>query len=131
MFPKSTLFIWNSTLPISRTAYGGFLVPEVEHLKNTLRLEILEANKFAYDLLKEYSFDMLDIHFYLRHHIHRRVKDGVHWDMTAHRRITNLLLTHISEAWQVRFFSHFSLSPFCSLSHKTLMSLVVCLASFV
>lgn len=28
--------------------------------------------------------------------------DGVHWDMTAHRRITNLILTHIAQAWDVK-----------------------------
>jgi hypothetical protein len=27
------------------------------------------------------------------------LKDGIHWDATAHRRITNLILNHICEAW--------------------------------
>lgn len=31
--------------------------------------------------------------------VHRRSEDGIHWDMTAHRLISNLLLTHLSEAW--------------------------------
>ena len=29
-----------------------------------------------------------------------RVSDGIHWNFMAHRRISNLILTHISEAWR-------------------------------
>ena len=49
----------------------------------------------------EHGYDVLDLHYYFRSQIHHRVKDGVHWNFKAHRRITNFLLTHISEAWAV------------------------------
>lgn len=25
--------------------------------------------------------------------------DGIHWNMFAHRRMTNIVLTHVSQAW--------------------------------
>ena len=28
--------------------------------------------------------------------------DGVHWDNTAHRWISNLILSHIADAWGIR-----------------------------
>ena len=33
--------------------------------------------------------------------MHRQVRDEVHWDNTGLRRVVNMLLTHISEAWGV------------------------------
>ncbi|KAK3597756.1 hypothetical protein CHS0354_006115 [Potamilus streckersoni] len=99
VLPKHCLVIWNTTMPISKSVRGGFMVPEVEFMNSTLRLDILEANFFARRVVVAHGYDVLDLHYYLRHQLHRRVEDGVHWDMTAHRRITNLLLSHVSEAW--------------------------------
>ncbi|XP_013412949.1 PC-esterase domain-containing protein 1A [Lingula anatina] len=101
ILPDDALVIWNTALPIANNARGGFLIPEVEFMNDTLRLDIMEANYYARQVAGHYGFDVLDLHYYFRRQIHRRAKDGVHWDMTAHRRITNLLLTHISEAWGV------------------------------
>ena len=52
--------------------------------------------------MEEYGFDILDLHYHLRHQLQRRADDGVHWDMTAHRRISNLILSHIADAWNVK-----------------------------
>ena len=30
------------------------------------------------------------------------IVDGVHWDMTAHRRMTNLILSHVALAWKTK-----------------------------
>ncbi|XP_034301746.2 PC-esterase domain-containing protein 1A [Magallana gigas] len=94
------LVIWNATLPISKNIRGGFLIPEVEFMNSTLRLDILEANFFAHQVVISHGYDLLDLHYYMRNQLHRRAADGVHWDQTAHRRMTNLLLSHISEAWR-------------------------------
>ena len=45
--PDDCLLVWNATLPISKNARGGFLVPEVEFMNSSLRLDILEANFYA------------------------------------------------------------------------------------
>ncbi|XP_059173121.1 PC-esterase domain-containing protein 1B-like [Physella acuta] len=100
-FSKQCLIIWNTALPISSKARGGFLVPEIEFMSSSLRMDILEANFFAGKLATQHGFDVLDLHFYLRHHLDRQVKDGVHWDHLAHRHISNLLLSHICEAWMI------------------------------
>ena len=49
----------------------------------------------------EHGFDVLDLHFYLRHHLQRRVQDGIHWDSQAHRKISCMLMHHICEAWNL------------------------------
>ncbi|KAL5022806.1 hypothetical protein ScPMuIL_001961 [Solemya velum] len=103
---KDCLIIWNTTMPVSKNAKGGVLIPEVEFLKSTLSLEILEANFFSRELAVSHGLDVLDLHFFLRHHLHRHAKDGIHWDMTTHRRITNLFLTHIAESWGVELPGH-------------------------
>ena len=95
------LVIWAAAPPISSKLNSSLLVPEEEFLKDSLRMEIICANAFAAQLAEEHGFDFLDLHFYLRHQIHRRVSDGIHWDNTALRRIVNLFLTHIAEAWGV------------------------------
>lgn len=45
--------------------------------------------------------DVLDLHFQFRFSLHHRMKDGVHWNAVAHRKITSLLLQHAAEAWGV------------------------------
>lgn len=97
----SCLVIWNSTLPVSTDAYGGFLGSKARSQKQKLPADILEANEFVYNLIKDYPFVFLDLHYFLRYHRHRLSKDGIHWDMTAHRRISNLLFTRVSEAWGI------------------------------
>ncbi|KAK6177975.1 hypothetical protein SNE40_012827 [Patella caerulea] len=103
VLPSDTLVIWNSTMPVDKEARGGVFVPEVETAKNQLGVKILACNLIAHHIVSHYGFDYLDLHFFLRHHLHRRAEDGVHWDMTAHRRMTNLILYQISEAWESDF----------------------------
>ncbi|XP_062601144.1 nuclear transcription factor Y subunit gamma-like [Saccostrea cucullata] len=97
--PEDSLVIWNTTLPVAKDMRGGFLVPKVEFMKSTLRLDILEANFFAKQVVASHGFDILDLHYHLRNRLDLRAQDGVHWDQKAHRHITNLLLTHIADAW--------------------------------
>nr|XP_039253622.1 LOW QUALITY PROTEIN: PC-esterase domain-containing protein 1A-like [Styela clava] len=98
MLPHDTLVIWRTALPVSENMKGG-LTPDAEKFRDLLRLDILRGNYFAYNIVSRYSFDVLDMHFHFRHQLHRRANDGVHWNMYAHRRMTNLLLSHISRAW--------------------------------
>lgn len=101
--PKKSLFIWNSTLPLSSDPdkiHGGFLVAAVSvQDKMNLRLDILEANKFAAELVSSFEYDVLDLHYWFRGHQDHRVKDGIHWDNESTRQMTNLLLTRIADAW--------------------------------
>uniref|UniRef100_A0A670ZI01 PC-esterase domain containing 1A n=1 Tax=Pseudonaja textilis TaxID=8673 RepID=A0A670ZI01_PSETE len=100
--PPSCLVIWNMTMPLGPRIKGGFLIPELQHLSQTLRQDIIEGNFYGATLADLHLFDVVDLHFHFRFDVGNRVKDGIHWNNVVHRRITNLLLTHLAEAWGVK-----------------------------
>lgn len=59
------------------------MLPEVECHQSKLREDVLEANKYAANVMQEYRLDLIDLHYYFRNQIHRRAKDGIHWDATG------------------------------------------------
>ena len=96
---EDNLFIWNATLPVRETVKAGFLPPGVDH---TLPAEdIRKANLYVRDQLNVYGerFIFLDLHQTFYKHLDLRVKDGVHWNDFAHRKITCLILSEISKHW--------------------------------
>ncbi|XP_033015479.1 PC-esterase domain-containing protein 1A-like [Lacerta agilis] len=101
VLPASCLVIWNMTMPLGRRVTGGFLIPELQHLSKTLRNDVIEGNFYGATLAGFHLFDVLDLHFHFRFDLRNRVKDGVHWNNVVHRRITNLLLMHVADAWCV------------------------------
>ena len=100
------LVIWNTSPAISHNPKGGVFVPGTDHLKDSMELHVLEANYYASKAAIEHGHDVIDLHYFLRHQIHRRAEDGIHWDMTGHRRITNLILTQIAQTWDVKLPRH-------------------------
>ncbi|XP_063166508.1 PC-esterase domain-containing protein 1A-like [Candoia aspera] len=99
--PSSCLVIWNMTMPLGPRIKGGFLIPELQHLNKTLRKDIIEGNFYGATLAGLHLFDVVDLHFHFRFDVGNRGKDGIHWNNVVHRRITNLLLTHVADAWGV------------------------------
>ena len=119
--PESCLVVWLTTMPtITQIAMGKTkqkktggtptalltkrvtqTYPEQEFLHNKRRLDIMAANMCMRQIVADHGYDILDVHFFFRREIHRRIFDGIHWDMTAHRRMSNLVLTHIADAWGV------------------------------
>ncbi|KAF8774723.1 PC-esterase domain-containing protein 1B-like [Argiope bruennichi] len=95
------LIIWVTAPPIACELKGGFLVKELQFLKYSLRFHVVEANHYARKVVIENGFDVLDTHYHLHMQIHRRCNDGIHWKPKAVRYITNLLLRHISLAWDI------------------------------
>ncbi|XP_071168961.1 PC-esterase domain-containing protein 1B-like [Mytilus edulis] len=100
------LVIWNTNPAISHNPKGGVFIPGLDYLKDSMELHVLEANYYASKAAVEYGHDVIDLHYFLRHQIHRRAEDGIHWDMTGHRRITNLILSHIAQTWGVKMPKH-------------------------
>ncbi|KAG8181273.1 hypothetical protein JTE90_022211 [Oedothorax gibbosus] len=100
------LVIWMTTPPLSKNIRGGFLIPDLEFLKYSLRFHVLEGNNFASEVVINHGFDVVDAHYHLQHQIHRRADDGVHWKPKAVRFILNLLLSHISVAFNVPLPNH-------------------------
>ncbi|KAJ7327286.1 hypothetical protein JRQ81_017045 [Phrynocephalus forsythii] len=101
VLPCCCLVIWNMTMPLGRKVSGGFLIPELQHLSKNLRKDIIEGNFYGATLAGFHLFDVVDLHYHFRHDLGNRVKDGIHWNNLVHRRITNLLLAHIADAWGV------------------------------
>nr|XP_003228729.2 PREDICTED: PC-esterase domain-containing protein 1A [Anolis carolinensis] len=97
----SCLVIWNMTMPLGPKVTGGFLIPELQHLSQTLRNDIIEGNFYGATLAGLHLFDVVDLHYHFRFDLGNRVKDGVHWNNVVHRRITHLLLAHVADAWGV------------------------------
>uniref|UniRef100_A0A3Q0S362 Family with sequence similarity 113 n=1 Tax=Amphilophus citrinellus TaxID=61819 RepID=A0A3Q0S362_AMPCI len=101
VLPEETLVVWNLTMPLGEKIRGGFLVPEVCHHVSSLRYDVIEANFYSGTLADAYGMDVLDLHFQFRFSLQHRMKDGIHWNAVAHRKITSLVLQHAAEAWGV------------------------------
>ncbi|XP_035639782.1 PC-esterase domain-containing protein 1A isoform X1 [Oncorhynchus keta] len=101
ILPPECLVIWNMTMPLGKRIVGGFFVPEIEHRGQTLCYDVIQANFYSNKMADAYGLDVLDLHFQFRFSLEHRMKDGVHWNSLAHRRITTLLLQHAAEAWGV------------------------------
>uniref|UniRef100_H3AR84 Family with sequence similarity 113 n=1 Tax=Latimeria chalumnae TaxID=7897 RepID=H3AR84_LATCH len=97
------LVIWNLAMPLSSEINGGFLTPKLHHLGlgQKLPFDVIAANFYSATMADSYKFDVLDLHYHFRFELQNRVKDGIHWNPIAHRQISNLLLSHIAEAWSV------------------------------
>ncbi|XP_030635077.1 PC-esterase domain-containing protein 1A, partial [Chanos chanos] len=101
VLPQECLILWNMTMPLGERILGGFLVPEIKEMAPLLRYDVIEANFYSATMAEAYGLDVLDLHFLFRFSLEHRMKDGVHWNSVAHRRITNLLLEHAAQAWGV------------------------------
>lgn len=101
VLPGNTLVIWTTAMPVSNNIRGGFLLDHINFLSDILRLDQLMANFFASQVIKDFKFDVIDLHYVFRNRVHHRKEDGIHWDDVAHREITNILISHICKAWGV------------------------------
>ncbi|XP_065305839.1 uncharacterized protein [Dermacentor albipictus] len=99
VLPQSCLVIWLTAAPLSQNMHGGFLLPELDFLKYSLRFHVNEANYFCKQTAAKYGIDVVDIHYYLRMMIEYRAEDGIHWHPVAVRLCTNLTLTHLVLSW--------------------------------
>ena len=70
-------------MPVSKDVQGGFMIPEVESCKLSIREDILEANYYAIQVLKEFELDAIDLHYYFRNQVQHRSPDGIHWNATG------------------------------------------------
>ncbi|KAJ3585633.1 hypothetical protein NHX12_014352 [Muraenolepis orangiensis] len=102
VLPQETLVVWNLSMPLGHKILGGFLTPELSHKAAQLRSDVVEANFCSSQVACSYGADVLDLHYSFRLSLQQRVRDGVHWNAIAHRRMTSLLLRHAADSWGVR-----------------------------
>ena len=99
--PESCLMLWLTAMPLAQKVSGGVFVPGIEFYGLTMRYDVAEANMTAHMIANDKQIDVLDLHYNFVSSQHLRNDDGIHWNYQAHRRMSNLILTHISQAWQV------------------------------
>ncbi|KAM4053899.1 PC-esterase domain-containing protein 1A-like isoform 2-T2 [Anomaloglossus baeobatrachus] len=89
------LIIWNMTMPV------GHKNDKLKKKAHNLRLDIVEGNFFSSTLADFHKLDVLDMHYHFRCFLRLRCQDATHWNQLAHRKYTQILLTHIAVAWGV------------------------------
>merc|ERR1719431_2243887 len=93
-FSAETQVVWLTSPPVAVEVRSGFLVEGMEALAPHMRFNIVEGNQMAAHVVASHGRDVLDLHYWMAHHIHRRVGDGIHWNQDAVRLQLNLILTH-------------------------------------
>nr|XP_002712616.1 PC-esterase domain-containing protein 1B [Oryctolagus cuniculus] len=101
VLPQACLLVWNTAMPVAQVVSGGFLPEAGQPGPVRLREDVMEANFYSAIEADRHGFDVLDLHFHFRHAGQHRLGDGVHWDEHAHRRLSQLLLAHLADAWGV------------------------------
>ncbi|KAM9576265.1 PC-esterase domain-containing protein 1B-like [Trichechus inunguis] len=99
VLPESCLLVWNTAMPVAKTVSGAFLPPEHRLRRARLRADVVEANFYSASEARRHGFGVLDLHFHFRHSSPDRQPDGIHWNARAHRKLTQLLLAHLADAW--------------------------------
>ncbi|KAL1461728.1 hypothetical protein WDU94_013600 [Cyamophila willieti] len=101
--PCDTVVMWLTALqPAHRIRSTGLIVKQLQCIENSLQFQIMEANFYAASVVRELGFDVLDVHYYTRLLGHRRRPDGVHYNRSVVRFLTNLVLTHIGHVWDIK-----------------------------
>ncbi|XP_008585872.1 PREDICTED: PC-esterase domain-containing protein 1B [Galeopterus variegatus] len=101
VLPESCLLVWNTATPVGDKITASFLPCKRQPWVPFLKFAVVEANFYSSAEAKKHHFDVLDLHFHLRHATCHRHTDGVHWNGYAHRHISQLLLAHVADAWGV------------------------------
>ncbi|ELV10705.1 PC-esterase domain-containing protein 1B isoform X2 [Tupaia chinensis] len=101
VLPASCLLVWNTAMPVGDVIRGRFKLPKHLPTAAALKAAVVEANFYSFAEAKKHGFDVLDLHFHFRHARQHLQQDGVHWDERAHRHLSQLLLAHVADAWNV------------------------------
>lgn len=91
---SKTQLIWLTSPPIFSDIYGGFMVEGLEFAKRSMRFNVMEGNNMVAHTTAAFGFDVVDLHYWMTHQIHKRMPDGVHWSQEAVRLQLNIILTH-------------------------------------
>ena len=94
MFPESTQLVWLTSPPISVDVWGGLMVEGMEFLQHSMRFNVMEGNLMVALATAAQGFDVVDLHYWMTHQIHKRMPDGIHWTQDAVRLQLNIILTH-------------------------------------
>jgi len=94
-YPQSTQVIWLTSPPIAVEIWGGFLLEGLEFQERSMRFNVMEANMMVANNAVAFGQDVVDLHYWMMHQIHKRMPDGIHWTSDAIRMQLNIILTHL------------------------------------
>ena len=83
------LLVWSMSMPVSSQSHSGFVDRNFE---GTVGGGVNVANQAAKSVMRQHGAEVIDFFQLFEGQLHHRVRDGVHWDAIAHRRITNYIL---------------------------------------
>merc|ERR1719318_715412 len=66
----------------------------MEFTKRSMRFNVMEGNLMVAQTAAAFGFDVVDLHYWMTHQIHKRMPDGIHWTQDAVRLQLNIILTH-------------------------------------
>ncbi|KAG8453247.1 hypothetical protein GDO86_000033 [Hymenochirus boettgeri] len=90
------LVIWSMTMPL-----GNRDQTQPERSRASIRQDIIEGNFYGATIADLYNVDVVDMHYHFRFDLSHRCRDSIHWNQLAHRKHTQILLSHIAHAWGV------------------------------
>jgi len=93
-FSDQTQLIWLCAPPVSVEVWGGLMVEGMEFQRRSMRFNVMEGNLMVALTTAAFGFDVLDLHYWMTHQIHKRMPDGIHWTQDAVRLQLNIILTH-------------------------------------
>jgi len=97
-FPGVQL-VWLTCPPLSVSVTGGVMIKGMD--ERGMRFNVLEGNLMVSTIAASYGFDVVDLHYYLLHQVHKRMPDGIHWTQDAVRLQLNIILTHYCLSRQI------------------------------
>ena len=90
-FPSAQV-MWLTSPPISVEVTAAVCLPGLD--QGGMRFNVMESNLMVATNAASHGYDVVDLHYYMMHQVHKRKHDGVHWTQDAVRFQTNLILTH-------------------------------------
>ena len=90
-FPTAQV-MWLTSPPISVEVRAAVCLPGMD--QGGMRFNVMESNLMVATNAASHGYDVVDLHYYMMHQVHKRKHDGVHWTQDAVRFQTNLILTH-------------------------------------
>jgi len=93
-FSDQTQLIWLCAPPVSVEVWGGLMVEGMEFQRRSMRFNVMEGNLMVALTTAAFGYDVLDLHYWMVHQIHKRMPDGIHWTQDAVRLQLNIILTH-------------------------------------
>jgi len=105
-FRSKTQLIWLTCPPISVEVWGGLVVEGMEFQKRSMRFNVMEANLMVATKTASHGFDVVDLHYWMLHQIHKRMPDGIHWTQDAVRHQVLIILTHFCLSRDIKLPGH-------------------------